>query len=271
MLELSCTGGRLLGVTAMSKVLVLVPFPLDAGGVERRRSQLSEVAINPDITFEFRSVRLGPRYFDSYHDSMIADLAITEAGMGAVEQGFDAVCVDTVSDSGVNVLRSLIDIPVVGAGRVSFLAALALGERFSILTTWQPWAFGYERTLREAGLESRCASIRWTTGTTPDVDNLLAGKEADVFPKLLEAAEQCMADGADVICLGSTTMHEAHRFLSEHVRVPVINPGPLSYKVVEALLALGLHHSPSAYPRPRGPQPRLISSMVDAGVGVRER
>jgi allantoin racemase len=42
-------------------------------------------------------------------------------------------------------------------------------------------------------------------------------------------------DGADVIGLGSTTMHGAHRYLSDRLPVPVINPGPLTYKLAKML------------------------------------
>ena len=43
------------------------------------------------------------------------------------------------------------------------------------------------------------ASIR-SINTPPDVENLLGGKEEEVFPKLRDAALQCIdADGAEVI------------------------------------------------------------------------
>ncbi len=43
--------------------------------------------------------------------------------------GFDAVCIDTMSDSGVAALRSSLSIPVVGPGRASMLTAMMLGHR----------------------------------------------------------------------------------------------------------------------------------------------
>jgi Asp/Glu/hydantoin racemase len=62
----------------------------------------------------------------------------------------------------------------------------------------------------------------------PDNQGLLGGKEEDIFPLLLSAARQCIEeDGAQVILLGSTTMHQAHTYLSEHLNVPIINPGPV--------------------------------------------
>ncbi|MCT7264637.1 hypothetical protein, partial [Salmonella enterica] len=53
-----------------------------------------------------------------------------------------------------------------------------------------------------------------------------------------------------VIVLGSTTMHQAHAYLAEHLPVPVLNPGLIAYKMCEVLLDLGLCHSKIAYPSP---------------------
>ena len=48
----------------------------------------------------------------------------------------------------------------------------------------------------------------------------MTGKEATIFPKLeAEARKAIEEDGADVICLGSTTMHQSHAHLSERLAV----------------------------------------------------
>jgi hypothetical protein len=44
----------------------------------------------------------------------------------------------------------------------------------------------------------------------------------------------------------------------------VINPGPLSYKLAEAALGLGLRHSRVGYPRPMHPRLDLLHTMFDA-------
>ena len=73
-----------------------------------------------------------------------------------------------------------------------------------------------------------CESIR-ALDAVPDNQNLLAGKEEEVFPALDALARRCIeGDGADVILLGSTTMHQAHGPVARCLPVPVINPGPLS-------------------------------------------
>jgi allantoin racemase len=157
----------------------------------------------------------------------------------------------------------MLDIPVVGAGRTSYLAALMLGNRFSVLTQWDGWIPVYRKGVIEIGLERHLVSIR-SINMMPDVSNLLGGKEEVVFPKLVEAGLQCVEDGAEVICLGSTTMHDAHHHLTENLPVPVINPGPLTYKLAEAMLSLGVSHSRKAYRAPDVPKPEMIHAMMGA-------
>jgi allantoin racemase len=248
----------------MAKVLVVVPFPMSDANRAQRRQQLEGVRLGPDIDFEFESVRLAPKNYVGQDDMVLADVGIMEAGLGAQERGFDAVCIDTMSDSGVAALRAVLDIPVVGAGRSSMLMALMLGERFSILSMWSHWRHLYSKTLKDLNMVGHCASVR-AIDIQPDNQSLLSGKEDEVFPLLAEAARLCIEeDGAEVIVLGSTTMHQAHAYLCEHLEVPVINPGPLTYKLAEGMLALGLSHSRKAYPRSPAPKHQVVRAMLDA-------
>lgn len=245
----------------MAKVLVIVPFPMSDENRRAREAQLEAVQLGPGVEFHFRPVRAAPANYTSEHDSVLADMSILDAAKHAQAEGYDAVCIDTMSDSGLAAARSLLDIPVIAPGRASMLTALMLGERFSILIMWDRWRHLYRKTIAELDLGARCASIR-SIGVTPDNQTLLAGKEDQVFPLLLAAAQRCIdEDGADVLVLGSTTMHQAHAYLAARLPVPVINPGPLTYKLAEAALALGLRHSRKAFPKPLAPRTDLIDAM----------
>ena len=246
------------------RVLVIVPFPLDDEGVANRQLQANAIDLGPDIAFDFQPVKAGAALLDSAHDTMLAELALFEVGMDAQERGYDAVCSDTMSDSGVNALRSLLDIPVIGPGRASYCTAMMLGQRFSVLTQWDGWIPLYRKGIQDVGLSANCASIR-SINMRPDLKNLLGGKEEVVFPLLLAEAQRCIEeDGADVICLGSTTMHQAHAFLVENLPVPVINPGPLSYAIAHMLLVTGLAQSRSAYHAPEVPKQGMTAAMLAA-------
>jgi len=248
----------------VKRVLVLVPFPMSPDQLAKRAEQQDEVALPPGIELHYRSTRAAPSSYVSAHDYVLADISLLEAGMHAQDEGYDAVCIDTVSDSGVAALRSLLDIPVIAPGRTMFLVASMLGRRFGIVTMWTRWKGLYERTLRDLGMEDRCAGIR-SIDRKPDNRNLLAGKEEEILPLLGEAALRLVdEDDADVVCLGSTTMHQAHEYLRATLPVPVLNPGPLSYLAAETVLALGLTHSRQAYPRPLDPKQDMITTMLIA-------
>jgi allantoin racemase len=247
----------------VKRVLVLVPFPLDDAGVENRRAQTTEVLLRPDVVYDYRPVKAGPTSFVSPHDWALLDFGLFEAGLDAEQEGYDAVVIDTVSDSGADQLRSMLDIPVLAPGRASLLFALTLGRRFGILAQWEPALARYRKVISEWGFRDHCAGVEHFD-TPPDFASLIGDKMADVLPKMEAAGERLVAAGADVVVLGSTTMHQAHGHLQDRLPVPVINPGPLSYKLIEALLSLGLSQSRRAYPRPLDPKPAMLSAMLEA-------
>ncbi|NHC62311.1 aspartate/glutamate racemase family protein [Paenalcaligenes suwonensis] len=250
----------------MSRILVINPFPLDEEGVARRAAQGQHVELDPSTELVYRPVRVGSTSFMSHHDWLLADIGIYEAAVDAEKEGFDAVVIDTMSDSGMAALRSVLSIPVIGPGKASMLYALTLGNSFSVLAQWKPALPRYKKVIREYGLERQCASVR-SFDIEPDFVNLTEGKEDTVFPRMLETAMRCVEeDGAEVICLGSTTMHLAAKYLAEHLPVPLINPGPFSYKLAETLLSLKLTHSRHAYPSPQVRKDELVHALVDAAV-----
>ncbi len=240
------------------RIKVIVPIPMDADGVANRAAQLPPEQIAEGYEVVFEAVPYGAALGDSYYDSMLMDMSVFEAGLKAEEEGFDAVCIDTVSDSGMYALRSRLNIPVIGPGQVAIHMACILGQKFTIITMWDEWFHLYKKILNEYGMWHRVASIR-SIQTRPDLAELLAGKEDVIFEKLQAECEKAIEeDGADVIVLGSTTMHQSHAFLSENLPIPVINPGLIAYKLCEIFLETGLSHSKKAFPSPEMPNDDII-------------
>ncbi|MFN4240825.1 MAG: aspartate/glutamate racemase family protein [Erythrobacter cryptus] len=233
---------------------MIVPIAMDEAGVANRASQLPDALVRPGFKPEFEAVRWGAALGDSYHDTLLMDWTVFQAGITAEAEGYAGVLIDTVSDSGLWPLRSVLSIPVVGPGEASFAAAMMLGKRFSVLTMWPQWFALYEKVLSQHGWKDRCASLR-SIDTRPDVTELLEGKEEVVFAKLkAEGLRAIEEDGADVIVLGSTTMHQSAAYLQSELPVPVINPGQVAYKTLESLIELGLSHSKKAFPPPEVPR-----------------
>lgn len=248
------------------KVKMIFPVPMSDATRPMVEAQLPAGFRRPDIEVEFVGAGRVMTLADSYYDMAIMEMAVIEAGMRAEAEGFDAVCINTVSDSGLAALRARLSIPVLGPGQSSFYVAAMLGHKFSVLTMWKRWFPLYRKTINEYGLGSRLASIR-AIDVRPDTEALLSGKEEVVFAKLeAEALRAIDEDGADVIVLGSTTMHQSHAYLAECLPVPVLNPGVVAYKMCELFLDLGLVQSRLAYPAPETFKDEAFSTFSGGGI-----
>jgi allantoin racemase len=232
------------------RIKYIIPFPFDDEGIANRAAQIPREILGPDTEVECIPVQNSATLVDCYNEDRVFDMYIAEAGLRAEDEGYDAVIMDTVSDSGMYALRSRLTIPVIGPGLVSYVIGILLGKRFSIVTMWDKWAHLYEKNLALYDLKQKCASIR-AVNIPPDLEALFTGKEQEMFEKLtVEAQKAIDEDGADVILLGSTTMHQAGDYMSAHLPAPVINPGPVGIKMAEVLVQLGLSHSKVAFPSP---------------------
>jgi|SRR5690554_60727 len=232
------------------RIKMIFPVPMSEETRPLVESQLPGSLVRDDIEVEFVGAGQVMTLADTYYDMAIMEHSVIQAGVKAEEDGFDAVCINTMSDSGLSALRSRLTIPVVAPAITTFHMAGMLGNKFSVLTMWPQWYPLYKKTIKEYGLASNLASVR-SINVRPDTEALLNGKEEVVFEKLLKLGQKAIEeDGAEVLILGSTTMHQSHAYLAERLPVPVLNPGLIAYKQCELLLDLGLSHSKIAYPSP---------------------
>ena len=229
---------------------MILPVPLPQDALAAFEAQVPASLQRSDLQIDFCAAKNGGKILDSYYEMTLADAFVLEAGLFAESEGYDAVCINSMSDSGLSALRSRLTIPVVGPGEACFLTAAMLGHQFSVITMWDRWKPLYRKVALELQMQHRLASIE-SIDTRPDAEELLAGKEEFVFEKLEAAARRAIDHhGADVIILGSTTMHQSAEFLSNALEVPVLNPGLVALKHCELLVQLGLTHSKRAYQSP---------------------
>jgi allantoin racemase len=236
-------------------VKVITPIPMDAAALARRASQLPAKHILPGFEVEYVPALMGGKYGDGYYDGLASEIGTFGAGLKAAAEGCDALGIDTISDSfkAFNALRSRLTIPVVAPGITTYNIACNLGHKFSIITMWDEWFHYYKKSLTQYGLAGRCASMR-SINTRPDLEELLEGKEEVIFGKLEAVANKCIEeDKADVIVLGSTTMHQSYDYLRERLPVPVVNPGLIMWKMIEMYLQLGVAQSKQFYQTPIDP------------------
>ena len=246
----------------MKRVLNIIPVPVPPESLDAFASQLSGDFVHPDFENVFVSARAGGGTLDSAYETTLADAFVLDAGCRAEEQGYAAVCVNSMSDSALAALRSRLTIPVVAPSPGHHAARMPTGQAF----LGSDDVARVARALSQGGPRERAhrtPGVGAYIGVRPDAAELLAGKEEFVFAAVeREARAAVEEDGADVIILGSTTMHQSHAYLSSVLDVPVLNPGVVAYKLCELLVQTGLAHSKRAYPSPERLQDDLLSAVA---------
>jgi allantoin racemase len=203
----------------------------------------TEVAVEPTAS--------GPASIESAHDAGLVVPELIRLAPRAQERGFEAIIIGCYSDPGLDALREMLSVPVIGPGAASLHLAAQLGTRICVLT---PTGRGYGRVaarLRGLGIGPLLASVRGIGLSVMD----LAQQKPGALDKAAEAAGVAVTqDGADVLVLGCMSMAFLPGIcnaLGKKVGVPVVNPVIAALKTAEACIAMQLSHSKKAWPVPK--------------------
>lgn len=160
----------------------------------------------------------------------------------------DALIVACFDDTGVDALRAMLDVPVMGIGEAAYHAASLISARFSVVTTLSRSVPGLEANLTRYGLMARCASVRASNVPVLDLEHGSADAERLITAQVERAIEH---DMADCIVLGCAGMSEMRARLGARFGVPVIDGIGCAVGFAEALVQAGLKTSKAgAYASP---------------------
>jgi len=233
----------------MAKILYLVP----GVGLSRDEQKRREGLANSFLTQEKNSVAVeavdeGPISIESTIEEAMSVGGILKK-VAEAQDRYDAIIIGCAGDPGLAAARELSSIPVIGPIEASFHLACLLGESFTMVTVLDSIIPAIWRSLRDYGLEHKCASVR-----AIDFPVLEMHKDPEGVARALlrESREAVDDDGAAGIVMGCMSM--AFMLVDEKIRMelgaPIINPAKASVKTAEMLLSLGLKQSRVTYPEP---------------------
>ncbi|MBL8675608.1 MAG: hydantoin racemase, partial [Rhodospirillales bacterium] len=110
----------------------------------------------------------GGRYIASRAAYAVAGHAALDA-LSADTGPRDAVVLACFGDPGLDALKEICEVPVVGMAEASILHASAVGARFSIVTGGERWGPMLREFVAGRGLERRLASVRTVAPTGADI------------------------------------------------------------------------------------------------------
>jgi allantoin racemase len=178
-------------------------------------------------------------------------------------EGWNGLILGCYGDPGLDGMRELISIPIVGPGEATALVAASLGHRFSIITVTESIVSAIERQIRNVGVGSKLARVR---AVEIPVLELHADLDRTIAIAIEEGRQAMNTERADTLILGCMSMGflGVAEAVSVELGIPVLNPAKVALKYLEALAGAGLSHSRQAYQTP----PKLASGEVASALDL---
>ena len=123
------------------------------------------------------------------------------------------------SDPGLHAAREASRVPVYGIAQSGYATALAVGERFGVISILSRGVVRHRRQIAALGfLDRLAADIAIDMGVTE------LGQGEKVLGRMTEVGEELKDAGADVVVMGCAGMAQYRRPLEDRLGIPVIDP-----------------------------------------------
>lgn len=208
------------------------------------------------------------------YERLVVDVAYVDMAQRAEAAGCNAVVINTYADYGIEAMRSVLRIPVIGAGEAAMAEAAQGGRHFSIVTVWPPsMKFLYDERTRMTSAGTHCVAVRHvspedelTRLTSPDgVQQRMGRREAAIIDRVVAECERAIReDGAQSIVLGCTCMAPIGPAVAARCAVPVIESSRTGFRAAVAAVRAGARLEV----RKLTERPTLIPGIIDAVVGA---
>ncbi|WP_297008508.1 aspartate/glutamate racemase family protein [uncultured Corynebacterium sp.] len=211
----------------------------------------------PDTTVIGVTPTIGPESVETHVEAALSQVGVITAvhrrhtaPVTPDAPAIDAWIIAGYGDEGREALQELVDVPVVDITEAAAIAAMAVGDRYAVVTTLDRTVPMIRGRLRLAGVLDRCVSVRGTGLGVLELEED-AGRTDDL---ILDLARDALADGAEAVCLGCGGMAGRARGLSAELGAPVIDGVTAAVGIAESLVRQGLTTSRVGTYAPRAPK-----------------
>lgn len=145
----------------------------------------------------------------------------------------DAIVIACFDDTGLDAVRTMVSVPVLGIGEAAYHAASMISTKFSVITTLSRSVPGLENNLMRYGLAQKCVRVRATDIPVLKLEEGDPDTLSIIRSEIREAIDQ---DNAEAIVLGCAGMADLMAQLSEEFGLPVIDGVAAGITFAEALV-----------------------------------
>ena len=176
-------------------------------------------AAAPGTSISVLTAPFGVAYIETRFESLIGAYATATLAAEHCAR-HDAIVVAAFGDPGIDGLREVLDIPVVGLTEAALMSACLLGKRFSIVAISRRITAWYRECVQANGLIDRLASIRCLDCPLNDIGRVQDDHTERLKALCLSAVED---DGADVIIIAGALLAGLARSIKAQIPVPVVD------------------------------------------------
>ena len=174
--------------------------PTEQAPYIERLQALLDAAAGPGVRFEVHGLDPPDHLFHPLTEFRCAAQTIRNA-LDAERAGYDAFVIGHFQEPGLLEIRGAVDIPVVGLGEATLLAALSMGRQLGLVTIDPVFIDWHERQVRAHGLEQRVTGVRAIRVDLPGFMRAFTddASYARVRADFVEQVRPLVAAGAEVI------------------------------------------------------------------------
>ena len=229
------------------RICVLVPVATSQYN-ERILKAIAPV-VPPDVKVEIRNITQGHPDIENRTNWLQNGMPVVELAQAIANDGFDGIWLTDFDMCGVEAAREVIDIPIIGGFPAAAFTALALSQRFSIVTILQSTLAMQRGHPQTYGIQDSFASIRAINCPVAQLDDV----DVVVIRTFEAALKAIKKDGAQSILLGCTGFVDVASRVSQLLTkelgayVPVIDPNQAGFSFLVSLVRMRVRPSRLTY------------------------
>src|SRR5262245_31365126 len=174
--------------------------PVEQAPYIKRLQGLLDAAAGTGVRFEVHGLDPPDHLFHPLTEFRCAAQTIRNA-LEAERAGCDAFVIGHFQEPGLLEVRGALDIPVIGLGEATMLAALSMGHQFGLVTIDPVFIDWHQRQVRAHGLEQRVTGVRAIKMDLPGFMRAFTDEAAyaEARANFVDQVRPLVAAGAEVV------------------------------------------------------------------------
>lgn len=162
----------------------------------------------------------GPASIQGAEDGELAIPGMLDIIQKGVDDGVDGIVIACFDDTGIEQVRAMTSIPVLGIGQAAYHVSMLAGLKFSVVTTLSVSVPVLEQNIQEFGVYPYCCKVRASEVPVLELERPGSNAEERISAEIVQAISD---DHCEAIVLGCAGMTDLAARLSIRHNIRVVD------------------------------------------------